>query len=153
MFLTLPRPSGPTRRYADYLPDAGTGVGLLLLGWVLATLLVGAALLLLPVWLWLRNDSLPGGRGSRWPRLVACVGGLLLVVALIIGWVADRSEPGFGWFVYAPLSTERLVAPGDQLQRTQQAVAAALGLLGLGVLTALAGFQTGRRESTERDHS
>jgi heme/copper-type cytochrome/quinol oxidase subunit 1 len=152
MFVMLPRPSGAPRRYADYLPDAGTGVGLLP-GWVLAALLAGAGLLLLSVWLWLRNDSLPGGRGSRRPLAVAGVAGLLLVVALAMGWITDRSEPGLGWFVYAPLSNEPPVAPGDQLQRTQQAVAATLGLLGLGVLTALAGFQTGRRESTERDHS
>ncbi len=151
MFLMLPRPAGAPRRYADYFPDAGTGVGLLLLGWVLATLLAGAGLLLLSVWL--RNGSLPGGRGSRRRLAVAGVAGLLLVVALAMGWIADRSEPGLGWFVYAPLSTEPLVAPVDQLQRTQQSVAAALSLLGLGVLTALAGFKTGRRESTERDHS
>jgi heme/copper-type cytochrome/quinol oxidase subunit 1 len=153
LLLLSPRPRGMPQRYADYLSDGGTDV-LSWLSWVLAALLVGGGVLLLSIWLRLRNGSTRGGRRPG-RHAVAAAGVLLLAAGLGIGWTADTSQPGsYGWFAYAPLGTQpEISGPYGARQRTEQAVAATLGLLGLGALTALAGFRTGRRESTGPDQA
>lgn len=146
----LPRPVGMPRRYADYLPDDQTALGTdPRPGWILASVLIGGGVVLLTVWLWLRYAGAPGSRTSWLGHGPLVVGALMLVLGVGGAWIADRMTPDeFGWYLYAPLTDQPPVPPFlDDRGRIVQGVAAALVALGLGLLTALAAFRTGRHEA------
>ena len=146
----LPRSQDPPRRYADYLPDDGTGDATAALPVaVLAVLLIGGGVVLGSVSLWLRYGGLPGRRGSLLRHSVPMVGGMLLLAGLVCDWIAGRMAPAsFGWFMYAPLTDETHVPRGfGGAPRIAHSMAVTLAVLGLWVLTAMAAFRAGRKET------
>jgi heme/copper-type cytochrome/quinol oxidase subunit 1 len=146
----LPRSQDLPRRYADYLPDDGAGAATAALPEaVLAVLLIGGGVVLGAVWLWLRYGGMPGRRGSLLRHGVPVVGGMLLLAGLVGDWIAGRMAPAsFGWYLYAPLTNDTDVPPGFGGEpHIAHVMAVSLGVLGLCVLTAIAAFRAGRKET------
>ncbi|OOB92128.1 hypothetical protein [Rathayibacter sp. VKM Ac-2630] len=83
-------------------------------------------------------------------RLLPALGALLLVAGVVVALIAPR-ETSFGWFAYAPLSTEVFTPDGTLLLRREWLVSAALFALGLVVLAFWTGIRTGSRQARRRD--
>jgi hypothetical protein len=152
VLVLLPGPQPRARGSSDYLPDDGTFLPWSdpLLGAVLGALLTGAGVLLITVWMWLHHGSQPGRHRSLLRDGVPGVGAALLLAGLIGGWIADWMQPGvaFGWYLYPPLSTPITPPTYDDPSRALHGLAATFAALGLGMLTAVAAFRAGRRETT-----
>ncbi len=91
---------------------------------------------------------------GRGPALLGGLGGTLIAAGVTVFWMTNRARGGvgdFGWSAYAPL--ERGADPGALFGGDGWAVlwtaghlaGAALGILGLLILAALAGWRIGRR--------
>jgi len=153
LLVLLPRPQSPPRRYADYLPSDGPGVGAdPLVGSVLATMLIGGGIVLITVWLWLRSAGSAAWYKSLLRHCVPGIGGMLLLIGLVGDWIADRMAPAsFGWYLYSPMTEPAIVSRmvnGEA--RAVHGIAGTLAALGLGVLTAAGAFRAGRRETDGR---
>lgn len=89
------------------------------------------------------------------PWLVALVGAALVVAGVVAFAVADSGEVAadFGWTAYTPLESERaydsrlvlFFDDGSLLWTRRHQVGAGLAVVGLLVLTGLAGWLLGRR--------
>jgi hypothetical protein len=90
----------------------------------------------------------------RLPWATAALGAALLVAGTLVFAITDPPRPAaFGWSAYAPLSTEQAYASrlsltfddGAVVWGGQQLVGGGIGVAGLLLLAALAGWALGRR--------
>lgn len=82
--------------------------------------------------------------------LLPALGALLLVAGVVVALVAPR-ETSFGWFAYAPLSTEVFTPDGTLLMRREWLASVALLALGVVVLAFWAGTRVASRRARRRD--